>query len=83
MKVLVYDGLGIWLAARRLNRGRFVWTEVASTVVWPSMSSSYRHWSPACHKRRRRLITPLPWSNAAHVCCFCFDTAVVLAHCRA
>lgn len=25
MKVLVYDGLGIWLAARRLNKGRFVW----------------------------------------------------------
>jgi transposase len=27
MKVLVYDGLGIWLAARRLNRGHFVWTD--------------------------------------------------------
>ncbi|MBM5582120.1 IS66 family insertion sequence element accessory protein TnpB, partial [Burkholderia pseudomallei] len=24
MKVLVYDGLGVWLAARRLNKGRFV-----------------------------------------------------------
>lgn len=27
MKVLVYDGFGIWLAARRLNKGRFVWTD--------------------------------------------------------
>ena len=25
MKVLVHDGIGVWLAARRLNVGRFVW----------------------------------------------------------
>ncbi|TKR53255.1 IS66 family insertion sequence element accessory protein TnpB [Allopusillimonas ginsengisoli] len=25
MKILVHDGLGVWLAARRLNQGRFVW----------------------------------------------------------
>jgi len=25
MKVLVHDGFGLWLAARRLNRGRFAW----------------------------------------------------------
>ena len=25
MKVLVHDGFGIWLAARRLNQGRFHW----------------------------------------------------------
>ena len=25
MKVLVHDGIGVWLAARRLNKGRFVW----------------------------------------------------------
>jgi len=25
LKVLVHDGIGIWLAARRLYRGRFVW----------------------------------------------------------
>lgn len=25
MKVLVHDGLGVWLAARRLNRSKFVW----------------------------------------------------------
>ncbi|WP_350035364.1 IS66 family insertion sequence element accessory protein TnpB [Marinobacter salarius] len=23
MKVLIHDGLGIWLCARRLNRGKF------------------------------------------------------------
>ena len=25
MKVLVHDGIGVWLAARRLNLGKFVW----------------------------------------------------------
>ncbi|MDZ4128362.1 MAG: IS66 family insertion sequence element accessory protein TnpB [Hydrogenophaga sp.] len=25
MKVLVHDGVGVWLAARRLNEGKFVW----------------------------------------------------------
>ena len=25
MKVLVHDGIGIWLAARRLHQGKFVW----------------------------------------------------------
>lgn len=35
MKVLVYDGFGIWLTARRLNRGRFVWTDGATAVTVP------------------------------------------------
>ena len=26
MKVLVHDGIGIWLAARRLHQGKFVWS---------------------------------------------------------
>ena len=28
VKVLVCDGFGIWLAARRLHQGRFVWTQL-------------------------------------------------------
>jgi transposase len=33
MKVLVHDGIGVWLAARRLNAGKFVWpAEVGSTL---------------------------------------------------
>ncbi len=33
MKVLVHDGIGVWLAARRLNAGRFVWPlDSASTL---------------------------------------------------
>jgi len=36
MKVLVHDGIGVWLAARRLNSGKFVWpadTSNADTTV--------------------------------------------------
>jgi transposase len=32
MKVLVHDGIGVWLAARRLNRGEFVWPNENSTT---------------------------------------------------
>lgn len=33
MKALVHDGIGVWLAARRLNAGRFVWPHSGSTLV--------------------------------------------------
>jgi transposase len=33
MKVLVHDGIGVWLAARRLNQGRFVWPKDTGVSV--------------------------------------------------
>ena len=34
MKVLVHDGIGVWLAARRLNRGKFAWpTSLSGTLT--------------------------------------------------
>jgi transposase len=33
MKVLVHDGIGIWLAARRLNAGGFVWPSQTSPTL--------------------------------------------------
>ena len=33
MKALVHDGIGVWLAARRLNAGRFVWPRSGSTLA--------------------------------------------------
>ena len=33
MKVLVHDGIGVWLAARRLNQGKFVWPKDAAGTV--------------------------------------------------
>lgn len=33
LKVLVHDGIGVWLAARRLNQGRFIWSSEAGHTV--------------------------------------------------
>nr|WP_314623569.1 IS66 family insertion sequence element accessory protein TnpB [uncultured Noviherbaspirillum sp.] len=33
MKVLVHDGIGIWLASRRLHQGRFTWPSGTGTTV--------------------------------------------------
>ena len=34
MKVLVHDGIGVWLAARRLNSDKFAWPkDVAGTLT--------------------------------------------------
>ena len=33
MKVLVHDGIGVWLAARRLNAGKFVWSSDVGTTL--------------------------------------------------
>ena len=30
LKVLVHDGFGLWLAVRRLHRGRFLWATAGS-----------------------------------------------------
>ncbi|MDQ0036632.1 transposase [Variovorax boronicumulans] len=34
MKVLVHDGIGIWLCARRLNQGRFLWANASLGPRW-------------------------------------------------
>lgn len=51
LKVLVPDGLGIWLAARRLHQGRF---------VWPALGSGDRSLSPA---QLEALVLGLPWQR--------------------
>jgi transposase len=33
MKVLVHDGIGVWLAARRLNQGRLTWPSQGADSV--------------------------------------------------
>ena len=33
MKVLVHDGIGVWLAARRLNSGKFGWPRNAAPTL--------------------------------------------------
>ncbi|WP_439896936.1 IS66 family insertion sequence element accessory protein TnpB [Burkholderia ubonensis] len=56
LKVLVYDGFGIWLAARRLNKGRFIWTNgehAIATALNP--------------EQLRALVTGLPWQTLTRV----------------
>lgn len=33
MKILVHDGIGVWLAARRLNAGKFAWPREATGTL--------------------------------------------------
>lgn len=35
MKVFVHDGIGIWLAARRLHQGKFAWPKESCTPQLP------------------------------------------------
>lgn len=52
MKVLVHDGIGIWLAARRLHQGRFVWPAAGCT----------RH-QQLSTEQLQALVLGLPWQR--------------------
>jgi transposase len=56
MKVLVHDGVGIWLAARRLNQGKFHWPGIrdGSEVELDN-------------DQLQALVLGLPWQPAAHL----------------
>lgn len=41
MKVLVHDGFGVWLAARRLNQASFIGQACAMVRKWHSKLSSF------------------------------------------
>ncbi len=51
LKVLVYDGAGIWLCVRRLQSGRFVWPRNALGQI--SISAEQLRW----------LIAGAPWQH--------------------
>ncbi len=53
MKVLVHDGIGVWLAARRLNGGKFVWPRDGAATVTLSRSQF------------DALVLGLPWQRLA------------------
>lgn len=50
LKVLVHDGIGIWLCARRLHQGRFIW---ASADAGPLLTIS--------SEQLQALLLGLPW----------------------
>ena len=50
-KVLVHDGVGLWLAARRLHQGKFVWTQPGG----PNVALQ--------HAQLNALVLGLPWQR--------------------
>ena len=50
IKVLVHDGIGIWLCARRLHQGRFIWASAASGMK-----------VAISHEQLQALLIGLPW----------------------
>jgi transposase len=53
LKVLIYDGAGLWLCTRRLQSGRFVWPHEDSGVM--HLSSEQIAW----------LVAGAPWQHIA------------------
>lgn len=51
IKVLVTDGLGLWLVARRLHQGKFVWPKEAGSTL--SLN----------HAQLDALVLGLPWQR--------------------
>jgi hypothetical protein len=47
MKVLVHDGIGVWLAARRLNQGNFIGLAFDKAAKWSWITSNFRPWCSA------------------------------------
>jgi transposase len=54
IKVLVHDGVGIWLAARRLYQGKFVWPVTGATTL------------PMSGEQLGALVLGLPWQRIGH-----------------
>ena len=52
LKVLIHDGIGIWLAARRLHQGRFIWPGGGCGAP-----------SSITHEQLNALVLGLPWQR--------------------
>ena len=51
LKILVHDGVGLWLLARRLHQGKFTWTPAGSPNVVLE------------HAQLNALVLGLPWQR--------------------
>ncbi|MEZ5569925.1 MAG: IS66 family insertion sequence element accessory protein TnpB [Halioglobus sp.] len=67
VKILLHDGLGLWLLARRLNEGRFKWSRQGHDPA--TMSSA--------DTQLQALLVGLPWQysqSKRSLCCSYFPT---------
>lgn len=48
MKVLVHDGIGVWLAARRLNQGNFTGQALDKVASWNWILNNFKPWCLVC-----------------------------------
>ena len=55
VKVLVHDGIGVWLAARRLNQGKFVWPRLVDGGGTPTLTMT--------RSQLDALVLGLPWAR--------------------
>ena len=55
IKVVVWDGTGVWLCQRRLHKGRFIWPKVTD----PCFSVTFEQW--------QWLITGVDWQRLSAV----------------
>jgi transposase len=51
LKLLIWDGAGVWLCQRRLHRGRFIWPDVKTPMV--TLTAAQWQW----------LITGVDWQR--------------------
>jgi transposase len=56
MKLVLHDGFGVWVAARRLNEGRFVWPATTAGAL-PALSQA----------QFDALVLGLPWQRLTHM----------------
>ena len=56
LKVLVHDGFGIWLAARRLHQGKFVWPAAGQPDAGQPDAG-------LCRAQLDALVLGLPWQR--------------------
>lgn len=55
LKILIHDGIGIWLAARRLHQGQFIWPKTSSTTAQFELQ----------RQQLDALVLGLPWQRLA------------------
>lgn len=60
LKLLVWDGTGVWLCQRRLHRGHFIWPSAEATV-WSLKPEQWRWLVAGVDWQRLEVAAPAHW----------------------